>query len=310
TEDTLRALDLAQRVEIPQGRRLIDVRVKEYIVDGQMGIADPIGTNGMRLEVNALLITAAVQHLQSIQRAVNGADIDLENIILEPIASGEAVLTADERDAGVAVLDIGGGTADLAVYQEGSVAHVAILPVGGDHFDSDLAYGINITPREAEHLKIKIGSVTRENLLSEKFFEISKQHGERRETIPIKIISEIIYLRAEEIFRLVRKNLQEAGLQNRIPSGLVLTGGTSLLEGITDLASSVLSMRTRIGYPQFVSGLTEELRSPVYATSIGLVQLGATEYGTKHPVRDNGAVGTALLTAKNWGLAFLRWITR
>jgi cell division protein FtsA len=310
SEDTIRALDLAQRVEIPQGRRLIDVRVRDYIVDGQMGIADPIGTNGMRLEVNALLITAAISHLQSINRAVNNADVDVENIILEPIASGEAVLSAEERDAGVAILDIGGGTADLAIFQDGSVAHVAILPIGGDHFDSDLAYGINITPREAEHLKIRLGGVSRECLVSDELIEITKQRGERRETIPLKIICEIIYPRAEEIFRLVRANLETAGLMGRVPAGLVLTGGTSLLEGMTDLASGVMGMQTRIGFPQFVSGLTEELRSPIYATAIGLVQLGATEYGSRRSVRDNGSVANALAVAKNWGIAFLRWVTR
>lgn len=310
SEDTAHALDLAQRVEIPQGRRLIDVRVRDYIVDGQMGIADPIGTNGMRLEVNALLITAGVSHLQSINRAVNNAGIDVENIILEPIASGEAVLTPEERDAGVAILDIGGGTADLAVYQEGNVAHVAILPVGGDHFDSDLAYGINITAREAEHLKIRLGGVSKKCLTSEELIEISKMKGERRETIPLKIIGEIIFPRAEEIFRIVGKNLESAGLLDRIPAGMVLTGGTSLLDGMTDLASAVFGFQTRIGYPRFVTGLTEELRSPIYATALGLINLGVLEYGDRRPIGRNGSINAALLTVRSWGLSFLRWLTR
>ncbi len=310
SEDTGHALDLAQRIEIPQGRRLIDVRIRDYIVDGQMGIADPIGTNGMRLEVNALLITAGVSHLQSINRAVNNTGIDIENLILEPIASGEAVLTPEERDAGVAILDIGGGTADLAVYQEGNVAHIAILPVGGDHFDSDLAYGFNITAREAEHLKIRLGGVSKESLTSEELIEISKMKGERRETIPLKIIGEIIFPRAEEIFRIVGKNLETAGLLDRIPAGMVLAGGTSLLNGMTDLASAVLGFQTRIGYPRFVTGLTEELRSPIYATALGLINLGVLEYGDRRTIGQNGGVYDAILSVRSWGLSFLKWITR
>ncbi len=310
SEDTAHALDLAQRVDIPKGRRLIDVCVRDYIVDGQMGIADPIGISGMRLEVSTLLITAAVQHLQNINRAANGADVDIENLILQPIASGEATLTSEEREAGVALLDVGGGTTDLAVYQEGNVAHVAILPVGGDHFDSDLAYGIHVTTREAEHIKIRMGAVNKRALVSDELIEISKGGGERRETIPRKIVSEIIYPRAEEIFRLVRQNLDKAGLRSRISAGLVLTGGTSLLAGITDLASDIVGVRTRIGYPQYVTGLTDEVRSPIYATVIGLVLLGAREYGQRHPVGAISGVSNALTGLQDAGVSFLKWLAK
>ncbi|MCX6647694.1 MAG: cell division protein FtsA [bacterium] len=281
-EDAENALEQAQHIDIPNGRRLIDVQVREYIVDGQVGISDPVGMTGMRLEVNVLLVTADISHLENIYRAVNHAGIDVDNLIVEPVASAEAVLSQEERESGVAIVDIGGGTTDLAVYRDGVLDHLDIFPVGGDHFDSDLSYGIGVTTRQAEHLKIKLGGIGREYVASEDIIEITKS-GDRKETIPLKIIPEIIYPRMEEIFSLIHDSLQRGGYLKKLPSGLVITGGTSLLPGITEMASEVFGVQARIGYPRDIGGLSEESRSPIYSTSIGLVKIGAMDLAEKTP---------------------------
>jgi cell division protein FtsA len=309
-EDAEHALELAQRVDIPKGRRLIDVRIKDYIVDGQVGISDPVGMTGMRLEVNVLLVTAAVTHLENIYRAVNHAGIDVENIILEPIASAEAVLSPEERLNGVALIDIGGGTTDLAVYRDDGVAHLAIFPVGGDHFDSDLAYGIGITARQAEHLKIKLGGVSRDYTSSEDIIEISKRGGQRTDSIPLKIIAEIIRPRLEEIFALVHENLRSEGYLKDISGGVVLTGGTSLLPGITEIASSSFGVQARIGYPRIVDNMPEDLKNPMFATAVGLVKIGAEDYLEKKMAAVPNGMSDAFVTIQGWGKTVLRSIFR
>jgi cell division protein FtsA len=299
-EDTENALELAQRIEMPNDRRLIDVQVCRYIVDGQVGISDPVGMTGMRLEVDALLVTAEISQIENIYRAVNNAGMDIDNLILEPVASAEAVLSQDERERGVALLDIGGGTTDLAVFKDGVLDHLAIFPVGGDHFDSDLAYGIGITTRQAEHLKIKLGGLSPEHIASEDLIEITRSGSERRESIPLKIIPEIIYPRMEEILSLVYDSLREAGYLNKLAVGIVITGGTSLLPGITEMTSKVFNLQARIGYPRDIGGLSEESRSPIYATAIGLVKIGAMDSMEKNAEGFKSGVNKFLVTADTW----------
>jgi cell division protein FtsA len=301
--DTEQALELAQRVETPKGHRLIDVRVREYVVDGQIGIADPVGMNGMRLEVNALLITASIPQLENTYKAVNHAGIDIEDIIIQPIASAEAVLTSDEKEMGTVMIDIGGGTTDLAVYQQGTISHLAIFPVGGDHVDSDLAYGMGMTARQAERIKIQLGGVSNRHMTSTDFFELSKG-GDRSERQPMKIIAEIVHPRIEEIMLLIRNNLNQAGLLKQIPSGLVLTGGTSLLPGICELASDIFSLPVRTGYPHDIDGLTEDLRNPMYSTAIGLVKLGSLEYRDKQRTPGASQLTSVLSSATDWSRSF------
>lgn len=307
-EDAENALDQAQRVDIPNDRRLIDVQVREYIVDGQVGISDPVGMTGMRLEVNALLVTADVSHLENIYRAVNHAGIDVDNLVLQPIASAEAVLSHEEKETGVAVLDIGGGTTDLAVFKDGVLDHLDIFPVGGDHFDSDLSYGIGVTTRQAEHLKIKLGGIGPEYLASEDIIEITKGGSDRREAIPLKIIPEIIYPRMEEILSLIYESLNNGNYLDKLPSGLVITGGTSLLPGITEMASALFGLQARIGYPRDIGGLSEESRNPMYSTAIGLVKIGAEDVKEKETAGIKSGMNKGLETAAEWWNKTLRII--
>lgn len=308
-EDVDRAIDLAKRMAIPKGRRLIDVIVRDFIIDNQVRTSDPIGANGMRLEANVLLISASIPELESIYKAVNNAGIDVEDIIIQPIASAEAVLSADERDLGVALIDIGGGTTDLAVYQQGNVNHLAVFPVGGNHVNSDLACGIRVSAKQAEHIKLQLGGVGEEHISSTDLIEINRG-GNRHETIPLKIISIIIYPRIEEILLLVRDNLENAGFLKQIPCGIVLTGGTALMPGITDLASKIFDTSARIGYPQDIFGLTEESRNPKYATAVGLVKIGSMEYLDKKRATSHSTFASALKMADNWGKVILRSLFR
>jgi len=173
-DDKKRVIEVARKIDIPAGQRLIDVLVREYIVDSQTGIKDPLGMSGLRLEVNALLITGAVMYIENVFRAVEAADVEIEDLYLDPVASGEAVLTSDEKESGVALVDIGGGTTDLAVYQDGCIAHTSILPVGGDHFDSDISYGLSIPVKEAERIKCLIGGIDRGSMVSPEFITVLK----------------------------------------------------------------------------------------------------------------------------------------
>jgi len=307
-EDAESALDIAQRVEIPAGRRMVDVRIRDYIVDGQIGISDPVGMSGMRLEVNALLVTAKVSQLEDVYRAVNNSGIDVENLIISPIASAEAVLGMDERERGVALIDIGGGTTGIAVYRDDGLAHVSVLPVGGDHVDSDLAYGIGITKKQGQHLKIRFGGIGDACKNSDDIIEITKTGGDRKESLPLKILSEIIEPRYVEILSLARNELEKAGLLKELMSGIVLTGGASLLPGTQDLAAEIFGKRVKIGTPKVIEGLPEDIRNPMFAGAVGLIRLGMIEYLEKGPAYVPNGVQTTLSTATSWGKAVLRWI--
>jgi cell division protein FtsA len=274
-EDKRRVLEVAKKIEIPAGQRLIDVLVREYIVDGQTGIKEPLGMSGLRLEVNALLITGAVMYIENIYRAVEAADVVVEDLFLDPVASGEAVLTNDEKNSGVALIDIGGGTTDLVVYQEGCIAHTKIIPVGGDHFDSDISYGLSIPVKEAERIKRMIEGVDGRALDSQEIIEVPKMGAKENQRVPVKIIAEIIRPRLEELLLIVKKEIVSAGLMNKIPAGLVITGGGSQFRGIVEAATSIMSLPVRNGRPHNVVGLREDVQSPIFSTGVGLIKLEA-----------------------------------
>ena len=272
-EDKKRVIEVAKKVDIPAGRRLIDVLVREYIVDGHTGIKDPLGMSGLRLEVNALLVTGALNYFENIYRAVEAAEVEVAYLFLEPVASGEAVLTNDEKDSGVVLLDIGGGTTDIAIYQDSCIAHTSVIPVGGDHFDSDISYGLGIPVKEAERIKIMMGGVDRERLNSQDIIEVTKSGNGEKQNIPVKIIAEIILPRMEELLQLVQKEITRTGFQGKIPAGLVMTGGGSQLKGVVDLSSSMFSMPVRVGRPHNIAGLREDVQSPIFSTGVGLLKL-------------------------------------
>lgn len=305
-EDTEHVIELAQHADMPKGRRLIDVHVRDYIVDGQVGISDPVGMSGMRLEANVLLISTSIPEIEDIYRAVNQSGIDVENIIISPIASAEATLSFDEKESGTAVIDIGGGTTDLAVYRDGGLVHTKIFAIGGDHFDSDLSYGIGMSPRQAEHLKIKLGGVSDDYLKSDDIIEILREGGERKENLPLKIVAEIIYPRLEEILVTVFDEIKASGFVGELPGGVVLTGGTSRMPGITEFSAKIFGMTSRIGYPRGVHGLPEELKNPIYSTAVGLVKLCAEDVVSRAQKQNGLRVNDSIGNAFKWTKKIIR----
>ena len=289
--DIERVIEAAKAVAIPMNREILHVLPLEFTVDDQEGIRDPLGMSGVRLEVLVHIITAAVTSIQNILKSVHRAGLEVTQIILQPLASSEAVLTPEERELGVAVLDIGGGTTDLAIFAQGGIRHTAVLGIGGNHVTNDIAVGLRTPIPEAELIKIRYGSASRDRVQEEETLDVASVGGRPPRKVSRQLLTDIIEPRVEEIFSLIRREILRAGYGDLIPAGVVLTGGTSLLEGITDVAERILGMPARVGTPQGVSGLVDIVHSPIYATGVGL-----TLYGIRH----GGMMPLYGMTNGNW----------
>jgi cell division protein FtsA len=278
-EDVERVLQAAGIVPLASDREIIHVIPKDYIIDGQNGIKNPVGMSGMRLEVDTHIVTGGITFIQNLLKCVQRVGIIVDGLVLQPLATSCSILTPDEKEIGVALVDIGGGTTDLAIFYESSIVYTSIIPVGGGHIDRDIAYGLNTTLKEAERLKIEYGYASTTVLPPEENFIKIKDVGDKEiKEIPQRLISEIIEARVFEIFDLIKEEINKSNYQELLPAGIVLTGGTSLLRGIQEVANSYLEIPVRIGNPQYVSGLIEEVRSPIYSTGVGLVLYGASHY--------------------------------
>ena len=272
--DVKRVIDAAKAVAIPMDREVIHVIPQEFIIDDQDGIREPLGMSGVRLEAKIHIVTAAVTSAQNIVKCANKAGLNVIDIVLEPLASAAAVLAADERDLGVCLIDIGGGTTDVAVFANGSIKHTSVLGLGGYHVSNDIAVGLRTPFEEAERIKKKFGVAAARYLNSDDVISVPSVGGRRPREVSRKILCEIIEPRMEEILCLVRQELASAGLQERIPSGVVLTGGCSSLEGVPELAEEIFESPVRLGTPTHIGGLQDVVRSPMYATGVGLVLYG------------------------------------
>ncbi len=269
--DIDRVLDAARVVSIPIDREILHVIPQEFIVDGQDGIRDPLGMSGVRLEAGVHIITGAVTSAQNIVKCIKRAGLDTLEVILQPLASSEAVLTQEERDLGVLVVDIGGGTTDIAIFVEGAVRHTAVLAIGGNHLTNDVAIGLRTPPLEAEKIKIRQGCALTELVKENETVEVPSVGGRTPRMISRQLLSEVIEPRAEEIFTLIAAEIEKGGFEDKIPAGVVLTGGTSLTPGMVELSEQVLNLPTRLGVPSGLGGLMDIVRSPVYATGVGLI---------------------------------------
>ncbi len=272
-DDVDRVIDAAKAVAIPMDREVIHVIPQEFIVDNQDGIHDPIGMSGVRLEVEVHIVTAAVTSAQNIVKCVERAGYYVEDIVLQPLASSEAVLSQDERDLGVVLVDIGGGTSDIIVYTDSGVRHTAVLGIGGHLVTNDVAIGLRTPNPGAEELKVKYGCALA-SLVNGEEIRVPGVGGRSERTVPRRALAEIIQPRMEEIFELVSQELRHNGFDERIPAGVVVTGGSSLLPGTAELAEKILGMPARIGVPQGINGLVDVVHSPIYATGVGLVLYG------------------------------------
>ncbi len=271
-EDIDRALDAAQAVAIPHNREIIHVIQRGFIIDGQDGIRTPIGMHGYRLEVEAHIITASSSTVENLRQCVGASGIDVSQFVLNPLASGEVVLSETERQMGAAVVDIGGGTSDMAIYIDGDVWHTMVLAVGGNHVTSDIAHGLRLPISQAEEVKLKFGHALRSGVNPEEQFTVRSFGGEAPARIDRVELANIIEARLEEIFYLVLQEIRRSGYDGLLPAGVVLTGGSSLIPGTRQLASQVMGLPTRIAKPQNLIGLTDQLDSPAYSTSVGLLE--------------------------------------
>ncbi|HSK88542.1 MAG TPA: cell division protein FtsA [Anaerolineales bacterium] len=269
--DMLHALDQARAVAIPYDREIIHVIQRGFTVDGQDGIRNPKGMHGYRLEVEAHIITASAATSDNLRQCVGAAGVDIQQFVLNPLASAEVVLTDQERQMGVAVCDIGGGTTDLALYVDGDVWHTMVLAVGGNHITQDIAHGLRLSFEQAEDVKKQHGYAMRTGVGSEEYFSIRPFGEDRPAQINRQDLAHIIEARVAEIFTLTLQEIKRSGYDGLLPAGMVLTGGTSALPGIKRVAAEVLNMPIRSAQPENLTGLVDRLRSPAYSTGVGLL---------------------------------------
>lgn len=277
-QDIRRVIDAAKAVAIPMDREVIHVIPQEFIVDDQDGIMDPLGMSGVRLETKVHIVTGAVTSAQNIIRSANRAGLDVVDIALQQLASSEATLASDEKELGVALVDIGGGTTDIAVFHGGSLKHTAVLAVGGNHITSDIAVGLRTPMVEAEKIKRRYGCALTSRIQKDETIEVPSVGGRKPRVLSRQVLGEIIEPRVQEIFELVQVELAEAGYDSLITSGVVLTGGAVIMDGMTELAEQVFNVPVRRGIPRGIGGLVDVVSSPMYATGVGLVM-----YGSRHP---------------------------
>ena len=270
-DDVRRAIDAAKGVALPTGREILHVLPQDFVVDEQDGIGAPIGMTGARLEVNVHVVTGSVSSTQNIVACVNRAGVKVVDTVIDQLAAAEAVLTPDEKELGVALVDIGGGTTDLAIYERGNLWHTGVVAVGGDHFTSDIAVGLRTPLPEAEKIKRKTGCALSSMVDEDETIEVASVGGRKPRLMARRILSEILQPRAEEIFHLVWDEIRRAGYEKSLNSGIVLTGGGSILEGMPEIAEQIFDLPVRRGSPVDISGLADHVNSPVFATPVGLV---------------------------------------
>ncbi len=278
--DVARVVDAARMAALPASdREIIHLLPRDFVVDGQDGVKRPTGMFGTRLEVEAHIVTGVATALANVAKCAQRAGVEVESMVLEPLASAEAVLTPAERDLGVVVADLGGGTTSVGVFANGGLCHVAILPVAGAHLTSDIAVGMRTPMPEAEKLKIRWGAATPASVAEGEMIEVFSVSGREPRVLPRRVLAEYIEPRLDEIFSLVRGEIRRSGYTHRIPAGIVLTGGTSMLEGLEEYAEGRLGLPSRIGAPVQVTGLVDSVRSPAFSTGVGLVLYGARSRG-------------------------------
>ncbi|MFP4661153.1 MAG: cell division protein FtsA [Halanaerobiales bacterium] len=284
--DIQRVMDAAKIIPLSAEEEMLHVLAREFIVDGCAGIKDPLGMSGVRLEVETHIITGSSTSIQNLVKSVMRAGLNVDDIVLEPLASSESVLTADEKELGVALIDMGGGTTDLVVFHEGSICYSSVLPVGGNHVSNDIAVGLRTPITEAEKVKITYGCALSRMAADDDYIDVSTASGKEKRKVPLKNLCEVIEPRMQEVFTLVKRELDRVGPRDLTPGGIVLTGGGSLIAGAGELASEIIELPVRLGEPGYINGLSDVIDNPVYikkgdkvpkaifATAVGLIEYG------------------------------------
>lgn len=273
-DDVARAMEAAQAIAVPHSREIVHVIPRSYTLDGQEGVRDPLGMMGFRLEVEVHIVTGAVPSIRNLVQCVENSGVDVNDLVLQPLASAEAVLLPEEREIGVALVDVGGGTTDVAVFLEGSICHSVVLPVGGNNLTNDIAVGLCTPFGVAEQLKLKHGHALPEVIDQGEMIDVAAFGEAQVQSIPRVELVRILEARAEEIFAMVQEELRRSGCEGLLPAGMVLTGGAVDLPGFKELGREMLQIPVRIGHARNIGGLVDAVSSPAYATAVGLLQWG------------------------------------
>lgn len=272
--DLERVIDAAQAVAIPADQKILHILPQEYVIDNQEGIKEPMGMSGVRLEAKVHLVTCAVNAAQNIEKCIRRCGLEVEEIILEQLASSYSVLTDDERELGVCLVDIGGGTTDIAIFTDGSIRHTGVIPIAGDQVTNDIAMALRTPTQHAEEIKIKYACALTQLAGADDTIKVPSVGDRPPRDLSRQSLAEVVEPRYDELFTLVQAELRRSGYEDMVPAGVVLTGGTSKMEGVVELAEEIFHMPVRVGYPQTVRGLNDIVRNPIYATSVGLLQYG------------------------------------
>ena len=270
--DIERAIETAQAMQLPADQRVLHVLPKDFSVDGQKDIKNPVGMSGYRLHANVHMVTGEKHSIDNVTKCVKRCNLDIEDIVLEQVASAQAVLGDDERDLGVCLLDIGGGTTDIAVFSKGTIAHTMVIPIAGDHVTNDIAVTFRTPTKSAEEIKMKYGCAMKQFAGEEETIEVMSVAGRPPTSLRRRSLAQVIQPRYEELFALVLENLKEQGMDTLTVAGFVLTGGSARIEGVVELAESVFNAPVRVGKPHAgITGLTDVVNNPIYATGVGLL---------------------------------------
>jgi len=301
--DIQRVIESASAMAIPADQKVLHVLPQEFIIDGQEGIREPIGMSGVRLESRVHIVTGAVSAVQNIVKCVRRCGLEVDDIILEQLASSMAVLTDDEKELGVCLVDIGGGTTDISVYTEGAIRHTSVIPIAGDQVTNDIAVALRTPTPNAEEIKKKYGCALTQLAAREETIEVPSVGDRPPRKLTRQTLAEVTEPRIEELYGLVQAELRRSGFEDVIGSGIVLTGGSSKMEGMVDLAEEIFHMPVRLGVPQYVGGLKGVIQNPIFATGVGLVLYGAkfrTGGAHSRPTQDVKGLRGVVGRMKSW----------
>jgi cell division protein FtsA len=272
--DVDRVIETARAIALPSDQQILHILTQEFIIDGQEDVREPVGMSGMKLEVRVHIVTGAVSAAQNIVKCVKRCGLEVSDLVLQPLASSVAVLTEDEKELGVCLVDIGGGTTDIAVFKQGAIRHTAVVPIAGDQVTNDVAVAFRTPTASAEDIKIKHGCALRQLADPREIVEVPGVDGRDARQLSIQTLAEVIEPRVVELYEFVLNELRRSGMEEMIASGIVITGGSSLMRGMVELGEEIFHMPVRLGMPRYVGGLSEVVGNPRYATGVGLVLMG------------------------------------
>ncbi|MDG1770472.1 MAG: cell division protein FtsA [Luminiphilus sp.] len=298
--DVERVLDAAQAVAIPADQKVLHVLPQEYVIDNQGGIKEPLGMSGVRLEAKVHLVTCAVNAAQNIEKCIHRCGLEVDGIILEQLASSFSVVTPDERDLGVCLVDIGGGTSDIAIFTDGAIRHTGVIPIAGDQVTSDIAMALRTPTQHAEEIKIRYACALAQLAGAEETIKVPSVGDRPPRDLSRQSLAEVVEPRYDELFTLILAEIRRSGFEELIPAGVLLTGGTSKMEGAVELAEEIFHMPVRLGAPQYAKGLNDIIRNPIYATAVGLLIYGARDEESSGMPGGGQLAGGLMTRVRDW----------